>query len=43
MSALVLGLGAQAPIEVDDVSMIETSYPSFFEQMASIGACMEKL
>jgi 3-phosphoshikimate 1-carboxyvinyltransferase len=38
MSALVLGLGAENPVEIDDASMIATSYPSFFDQMRSIGA-----
>jgi 3-phosphoshikimate 1-carboxyvinyltransferase len=38
MSALVLGLGAQAPVEIDDAAMIETSYPSFFEQLRALGA-----
>jgi 3-phosphoshikimate 1-carboxyvinyltransferase len=38
MSALVLGLGARKPVEVDDAAMIATSYPSFFAQMRSIGA-----
>jgi 3-phosphoshikimate 1-carboxyvinyltransferase len=38
MSALVLGLGARAPVVIDDAAMIETSYPTFFEQMRSIGA-----
>lgn len=38
MSALVLGLGAKKPVEVDDAAMIATSYPSFFAQMRAIGA-----
>jgi 3-phosphoshikimate 1-carboxyvinyltransferase len=38
MSALVLGLGAQAPVAIDDAAMIETSYPSFFEQLRGLGA-----
>ena len=42
MSALVLGTAAQAPVSVDDVSMIDTSYPAFFEHMASIGADFRK-
>jgi 3-phosphoshikimate 1-carboxyvinyltransferase len=40
MSALVLGLGAREPVEIDDAAMIETSYPSFFEQMGALGADM---
>ncbi|MEL6474436.1 MAG: 3-phosphoshikimate 1-carboxyvinyltransferase, partial [Pseudomonadota bacterium] len=42
MSALVLGTAAQAPVSVDDASMIDTSYPAFFEHMASIGADFRK-
>jgi 3-phosphoshikimate 1-carboxyvinyltransferase len=41
MSALVLGLGAKAPVEIDDASMIATSYPEFFDHMAALGAQME--
>ena len=38
MSALVMGLGAQAPVSVDDVSMIATSYPDFLDHMTALGA-----
>lgn len=38
MSALVMGSAAQAPVSVDDVSMIETSYPAFLSDMASLSA-----
>ena len=38
MSALIMGLGAQAPVSVDDVGMIATSYPDFFGHMAALGA-----
>ncbi|MEO0818673.1 MAG: 3-phosphoshikimate 1-carboxyvinyltransferase [Pseudomonadota bacterium] len=38
MSALVMGTAAQAPVSVDDVSMIATSYPDFLDHMASLGA-----
>jgi 3-phosphoshikimate 1-carboxyvinyltransferase len=38
MSALVLGLGAREPVEIDESSMIATSYPSFFDQMRALGA-----
>jgi len=43
MSALVLGLAAQAPVTIDDASMIATSYPDFFVHMESLGAKMEPL
>ncbi|MCA8898905.1 MAG: 3-phosphoshikimate 1-carboxyvinyltransferase [Hyphomonas sp.] len=38
MSALVMGTAAQAPVHVDDISMIDTSYPDFLAHMASLGA-----
>ncbi len=38
MSGLVLGLGAKEPVTVDDVAMIATSYPGFFDDMAGLGA-----
>ncbi len=41
MSALILGLGAENPISIDDASMIATSFPSFFDLMASLGALIE--
>jgi 3-phosphoshikimate 1-carboxyvinyltransferase len=41
MSALILGLAAIEPIEIDDASMIATSFPSFFDIMAKLGAKIE--
>lgn len=38
MSALVMGIAAQNPVAVDDVAMIATSYPEFFDHMAQLGA-----
>jgi 3-phosphoshikimate 1-carboxyvinyltransferase len=38
MSGLVLGLGAKEPVTVDDVAMIATSYPGFFDDMTALGA-----
>lgn len=38
MSALVMGTAAQKPVSVDDVSMIDTSYPEFMAHMAALGA-----
>jgi 3-phosphoshikimate 1-carboxyvinyltransferase len=38
MSFLVMGLAAEEPVEVDDVAMIATSFPSFIELMRGIGA-----
>lgn len=41
MSGLILGLGAQNPVTVDDVAMIATSYPDFFAHMRALGATLE--
>ncbi len=41
MSALILGLAADKPVSIDDSSMIATSFPTFFELMATIGAPMD--
>lgn len=42
MSALILGLGCAKPVLVDDVSMIKTSFPSFFDLMISLGAALSE-
>jgi len=41
MSGLVIGLGAQAASSVDDVAMIATSYPDFFDHIATLGGRLE--
>ncbi|MBI1383365.1 MAG: 3-phosphoshikimate 1-carboxyvinyltransferase [Rhizobiales bacterium] len=38
MAFLTLGLASDAPVRVDDVSMIATSFPQFFSLMGSLGA-----
>ena len=38
MAFLTLGLGAEKPVTVDDISMIATSFPSFPTLMAGLGA-----
>lgn len=38
MSFLILGLGAQQPVIVDDAEMIATSFPGFADLMRSLGA-----
>ncbi len=43
MSAMVLGLGAKQPVEIDDASMIATSYPGFMADMAAIGAHVDEV
>jgi 3-phosphoshikimate 1-carboxyvinyltransferase len=37
MSALVLGLAADAPVRVDDAGFIATSFPGFADLMRSLG------
>jgi 3-phosphoshikimate 1-carboxyvinyltransferase len=41
MSFLVAGLASDKPVEIDDASMIATSFPEFFDLMASLGAEIE--
>ncbi len=38
MSALVMGLAAQAPVAVDDAAFIETSFPGFAALLRGLGA-----
>jgi 3-phosphoshikimate 1-carboxyvinyltransferase len=38
MAALVMGLGAQHPVRVDDAAFIATSFPGFADLMRSAGA-----
>ena len=38
MSALVMGLGADKPVKVDDTAFIATSFPDFIPMMRSLGA-----
>ncbi len=42
MSFLVLGLAAEAPVTVDDASMIATSFPEFRQLMQQAGATLEE-
>lgn len=41
MAALVLGQASQAPVRVDDVSFIDTSFPGFLVLMRGLGAKLE--
>lgn len=43
MSALVMGAAAKAQVAVDDIAMIATSYPEFFDHMAALGAGIERV
>jgi 3-phosphoshikimate 1-carboxyvinyltransferase len=38
MSALVMGLGTDKPVQVDDTAFIATSFPGFVEMMRGLGA-----
>jgi 3-phosphoshikimate 1-carboxyvinyltransferase len=38
MSALVMGLGSDKPVRVDDTAFIATSFPDFIPMMRSLGA-----
>jgi 3-phosphoshikimate 1-carboxyvinyltransferase len=38
MSALIMGLGSEQPVAVDDAAFIATSFPGFVELMRSLGA-----
>jgi 3-phosphoshikimate 1-carboxyvinyltransferase len=38
MAALVLGLGSERPVRIDDGGFIATSFPGFVELMSSLGA-----
>lgn len=42
MSALVMGSAAKSAVSVDDIAMIATSYPEFFDHMAALGAAVDK-
>ncbi len=42
MSALVMGSAGKDVVTVDDIAMIATSYPEFFDHMASLGANIER-
>ena len=42
MSALVMGTAAKQPVTVDDIAMIATSYPEFFDHMATLGSDIER-
>ncbi len=41
MAFLVLGLGADAPVTIDDITYVSTSFPSFQSLMTSLGAKFE--
>ena len=41
MAFLVLGLGADAPVTIDDVTYVATSFPTFQSLMTGLGAAFE--
>ena len=42
MAFLTLGLGSLEPMQVDDVSIIDTSFPGFLQMMEGLGASYER-
>jgi 3-phosphoshikimate 1-carboxyvinyltransferase len=38
MAFLVLGMGSDKPVEIDNASTIDTSFPAFYESMSILGA-----
>ena len=38
MSFLIMGLAAENPVLVDDISIINTSFPEFLSLMSELGA-----
>lgn len=42
MAFLVLGLASQRPVEVDQATMIDTSFPEFAQLMSALGASIER-
>lgn len=43
MSAIVMGLAAEAPVTIDDARFIDTSFPGFLPLMRGLGAGIETL
>lgn len=43
MSFLVAGIASDNPVEIDDASMIATSFPDFFDLMETLGAQVDRL
>ncbi len=43
MAFLVLGLGSDAPVTVDDITYVATSFPSFQALMTACGATFERM
>ena len=41
MAFLVLGMVAEAPVEIDDATTIDTSFPGFTGLMKGLGANIE--
>jgi 3-phosphoshikimate 1-carboxyvinyltransferase len=41
MSFLTMGLAAQKPVTVDDITMIATSFPEYEGLMRDLGAVLE--
>ena len=41
MSGVVLGLSASAPVRIDDMRFVDTSFPGFQALMTALGASFE--
>ena len=42
MAFLVMGMASEKPIEIDDATTIQTSFPNFYELMVNIGCKLTK-
>ena len=40
MAFLIMGLGSENPITIDDGAMIATSFPGFIDEMTALGATL---
>ena len=41
MTFLILGLATERPVEIDDQTMISTSFPEFMDLMRGLGASID--
>ena len=43
MAFLVLGMGSDKPVEIDNAATIDTSFPAFYESMSTLGANLVRI
>ena len=43
MAMIIFGLASKKPIKIDEMDMIFTSFPSFYNILQKIGAKVEKI